>query len=164
MHVSARTISRRLNQVGLYARKLVHSISLQPRHRRERLRWCKEHVCWDHQNWSKLMFSDDSRFSVTSVILAINYRGESTKFVCERVRYSTGVMMRAGIMHNGRTTHHIFEEALLRNGIAEIILDHVRIFRAAIGPNFLFMDDNAPSHKSIEVSNSLQSENILRMQ
>ncbi|XP_055927987.1 uncharacterized protein LOC129959189 [Argiope bruennichi] len=43
-HFSARTISWRLNLVGLYARKPVRCIPLQPRHRRERLRWCKEHV------------------------------------------------------------------------------------------------------------------------
>ncbi|GFU94688.1 uncharacterized protein TNCV_901391 [Trichonephila clavipes] len=38
-HVSARTISRRLNKFGLFKRKLVPCIPLQPRHRRERLRW-----------------------------------------------------------------------------------------------------------------------------
>ena len=36
--VSARTISRRLNQDGLYARKLVKCIPLQPRYRRATLR------------------------------------------------------------------------------------------------------------------------------
>ncbi|GFV29507.1 hypothetical protein TNCV_2728881 [Trichonephila clavipes] len=51
-HISARAISLRLNQVGLYARKLVRCIPLQLRFHRERLRWCKEHVGWDHQNWS----------------------------------------------------------------------------------------------------------------
>ncbi|KAF8790128.1 hypothetical protein HNY73_005197 [Argiope bruennichi] len=29
-------------------------------------RWCKENVGWDIQNWSRVMFSDESRFSVTS--------------------------------------------------------------------------------------------------
>ncbi|GFT13623.1 hypothetical protein TNCV_3830961 [Trichonephila clavipes] len=43
-HVSARTISQRLNQVGLCAWKLIRCIPRQPRHRREGLRWCKEHV------------------------------------------------------------------------------------------------------------------------
>ncbi|GFV37236.1 hypothetical protein TNCV_2278101 [Trichonephila clavipes] len=38
-HAAARTISRRLNQVGLYARKPVRCIPVQPHHRQERLRW-----------------------------------------------------------------------------------------------------------------------------
>ncbi|GFV69521.1 hypothetical protein TNCV_2779361 [Trichonephila clavipes] len=66
MHVSARTISRRLNQVDLYARKPLYCTPLQPRHRRERLHWYKQHVGWDHQNWSRVMFSDKSRYGLTS--------------------------------------------------------------------------------------------------
>ncbi|GFT10296.1 hypothetical protein TNCV_3735491 [Trichonephila clavipes] len=30
------------------------------------IRWCKEHVGWDHQKWSKVMFFDEFWFSVTS--------------------------------------------------------------------------------------------------
>ncbi|GFX20531.1 transposable element Tcb2 transposase [Trichonephila clavipes] len=55
------------------------------------------------------------------------------------------------------------DEALHRNGIAESYLDHVRIFRGVVGPDFLFMDDNAwPPHRSVEVLDTLQSGNILR--
>ncbi|GFU58133.1 uncharacterized protein TNCV_696471 [Trichonephila clavipes] len=43
----------------------VRYIPLQLRHRRERLRWCKDHVGWDHQNWSRVMFGE-SRFRATS--------------------------------------------------------------------------------------------------
>ncbi|GFX50100.1 hypothetical protein TNCV_772621 [Trichonephila clavipes] len=53
--------TQRLNQVDLYAWKTVHCITLESRHRRKRLRWCKEHVGWDYQKWSTLMFSDESR-------------------------------------------------------------------------------------------------------
>ncbi|GFX89106.1 hypothetical protein TNCV_2854051 [Trichonephila clavipes] len=35
----------RLHQVDLYPRKSVEFIPLQPRHPRERLRWCKR-TCW----------------------------------------------------------------------------------------------------------------------
>ncbi|GFU61836.1 hypothetical protein TNCV_4564811 [Trichonephila clavipes] len=64
-HVSARTISQQLNQVGLYLRKNVRSTPLQPRHRRERFRWYKDG--WDHQNWSRVMLSNESRFSATDL-------------------------------------------------------------------------------------------------
>ncbi|GFW72116.1 transposable element Tc1 transposase [Trichonephila clavipes] len=45
------------------------------------------------------------------------------------------------------------EEALHRNRIAEIL-----------GSDFLFRDDNARPRRSVEVSDTVQSENILRMQ
>lgn len=170
-HVSARTISRRLNQVGLYARKPVRCIPLQPRHRRERLRWSQEHVGWDHQNWSRVMFSDESRFSLTSdsghqLLWRECGKRYAPQFVSERDRYAPGVMVWAGIMHNGRTPLHIFERGSVTSQryCNEIILGHVRLFRGAVGSDFLFMDDNARPHRSVEVSDTLQSENILRMQ
>ncbi|GFX71943.1 transposable element Tcb2 transposase [Trichonephila clavipes] len=55
------------------------------------------------------------------------------KFVCERDRYGPGVMVWAGIMHNGRTPFHIFVRGSVTSQwyFREIILDHVRIFRGA---------------------------------
>ncbi|GFX05799.1 hypothetical protein TNCV_5089891 [Trichonephila clavipes] len=64
---------------------------------RERLRWCKEHVGWDDQNWSRLMFSDESRFSTSDSSHQLLWRDHGAryaqKFVCERDRYGQGVMM-----------------------------------------------------------------------
>ena len=50
----------------MYAQKPVQYIPFQPRYCRERLRWCKEHISWGHQQWSRAMFSDESRYAVTS--------------------------------------------------------------------------------------------------
>lgn len=170
-HVSARTISRRLNAVGLYARKPVRCITLQPRHRRERLRWCKEHIGWSHQQWSRVMFSDESRFTVMSDSghqLVWRERGTryAQQYVHERDRYGPGVLVWAGIMHNARTPLHIFERGSVTSQryCTEIILDYVRLFRGAVGPDFLFRDDNARPHRSSEVSDTLESEDIVRMQ
>ena len=55
-----------LYPVGLYARKPVRCISIQPRYRRERLRSCKKHIRWRYQQCSRVMFSDESRYTVTS--------------------------------------------------------------------------------------------------
>ncbi|GFW49598.1 hypothetical protein TNCV_2843791 [Trichonephila clavipes] len=46
--------------------RYTEAFSLHCRHRRERLLWFKRHVGWDHQNWFRVMFSDECRFSVTS--------------------------------------------------------------------------------------------------
>lgn len=169
-NVSARTISRRLNQVGLYARKPVQCIPLQPRHRRERSRWCKEHIGWGQQEWSRVMFSDESRFTVTSDSgHQLLWRERGTRYapqnVQERHRYGQGVMVWAGIMHNAKTPLHIFERGTVTSQryCREIVLDHVRLFRGAVGPDFLFMDDNARPHRTAEVSDTLESENIERM-
>ncbi|GFV58564.1 transposable element Tcb1 transposase [Trichonephila clavipes] len=52
-------------------------------------------------------------------------------------------------------TSHIYRDVILEQ--------HVRLFRGAMGAEFLFMDDNARPHRANIVDECLQSENITRM-
>ncbi|GFX33744.1 transposable element Tcb1 transposase [Trichonephila clavipes] len=52
-------------------------------------------------------------------------------------------------------TGHIYRDVLLEL--------HVRLFRGAMGAEFLFMDDNARPHRANIVDECLQSEDITRM-
>ncbi|GFU76783.1 transposable element Tcb2 transposase [Trichonephila clavipes] len=45
----------------------------------------------------------------------------------------------------------------------EVLLPHVRLFRGAIGPDFIFIDDNARPHRTLAVEELLESEDIIRM-
>ena len=60
------------------------------------------------------------------------------------------------------TPLHIFERGYitLERYCREIILDHLRLFKDAISPDFLFMDDNARPHRNAKISNTLNSEDI----
>ena len=40
---------------------------------------------------------------------------------------------------------------------------YVRLFRGAVGPEFIFMDDNARAHRALMVDEYLESEDIQRM-
>ncbi|GFX47878.1 transposable element Tcb1 transposase [Trichonephila clavipes] len=52
-------------------------------------------------------------------------------------------------------TGHIYRDVILEQ--------HVRLFRDAIGAEFLFMDDNVCPHRANIVGECLQSEDITRM-
>ncbi|GFT95508.1 transposable element Tcb1 transposase [Trichonephila clavipes] len=67
--VSRQTVYRRLGHIGLYARRPVRCVPLTATHCRLRLT-CREHALWTPQQWSCVMFSKESRFSVCSLILA----------------------------------------------------------------------------------------------
>ncbi|GFX94941.1 transposable element Tc3 transposase [Trichonephila clavipes] len=45
----------------------------------------------------------------------------------------------------------------------EILLPYVRLFRGAMGLQFLFIDDNAPCHHTVAAEQLLESEDIERM-
>ncbi|GFW34008.1 HTH_Tnp_Tc3_2 domain-containing protein [Trichonephila clavipes] len=52
--------------IGLYARRPVKCVPLTATHGRLRLTWSREHALWTPQQWSCVMFSDESRFSLQS--------------------------------------------------------------------------------------------------
>ncbi|GFU92876.1 transposable element Tcb1 transposase [Trichonephila clavipes] len=64
--VSRQTMYRRLGHIGLYARRPVRCVPLTATHCRLRLAWSREHALWTPQQWSCVMFSNESRFSLQS--------------------------------------------------------------------------------------------------
>ncbi|GFX27938.1 HTH_Tnp_Tc3_2 domain-containing protein [Trichonephila clavipes] len=60
------TLYRRLGHIALYARRSVRCVPLTATHCRLRLTWSREHALRTPQQWSYVMFSDESRFSLQS--------------------------------------------------------------------------------------------------
>ncbi|GFT19213.1 transposable element Tcb2 transposase [Trichonephila clavipes] len=86
--------------------------------------------------------------------------------IIERDRYGgRGVLVWGSIMLSSRTDLYIFDAGSV-NGTRysnEILLPYVRLFRGAMGLQFLFMDDNAPCLRTGAAEQLLQSEDIERM-
>ncbi|GFS74479.1 transposable element Tcb2 transposase [Trichonephila clavipes] len=69
------------------------------------------------------------------------------------------------IIFGSRTYLHIFDAGSV-NGTRycnKILLPYVRLFRGAMSLQFLFMDDNAPYHRTVAAEQLLESEDIERM-
>ncbi|GFW54951.1 transposable element Tcb2 transposase [Trichonephila clavipes] len=66
---------------------------------------------------------------------------------------------------NGRTELQIFDRGSVIGDryCEEVLLPHVRLFPAAIDPDFIFMDDNAQPHRTLAIEKLLESEDITRM-
>ncbi|GBN43437.1 hypothetical protein AVEN_130985-1 [Araneus ventricosus] len=76
-----------------------------------------------------------------------------------------GLGVWAGIMLDGRTPIHVFERGTVI-GVRyrdEILEPYVRLFRGAVGPEFILIDDNARPHRALLVDKFLESEDIRRM-
>ncbi|GFW22684.1 transposable element Tcb2 transposase [Trichonephila clavipes] len=147
--ISRFTVARRLHGGGQFARRPVRCVTLTPAHR-------KRH---------------ESRFSLSSDshrILIWRERGSRNhpSNIIERDRYGGhGVLVWGGIILGSRTDLHIFDAGLV-NGTRycnEILLPYVRLFRGAMGLQFLFMYDNAPCHRTVAAEQLLESEDIERM-
>ncbi|GFW19536.1 transposable element Tcb2 transposase [Trichonephila clavipes] len=147
----------RLHGGGLFARRSVRCVPLTPAHRRRRSLWCRDHRNLRDNEWGRVLFTDESRFSLSSDshrILIWRARGSRNhpSNIIERDRYGGhGVLVWGGIMIGSRIDLHIFDAGSV-NGTRycnEILLPYVRLFRGAMGLHFLFMHDNAPCHRKV---------------
>ncbi|GFY05063.1 transposable element Tcb1 transposase [Trichonephila clavipes] len=61
-----KTVANRFRGGGLYARRPVVCVPLTRQHHTARLQRCREHHNWTEQHWACVLFSDESRFSLSS--------------------------------------------------------------------------------------------------
>ncbi|GFV63723.1 transposable element Tc3 transposase [Trichonephila clavipes] len=123
--ISRFTVARRLHGGGLFARRPVRCVPLTPAHRRRRSLCCREHRNWRDNEWGRVLFTDEIRFSLSS---------DSHRILIWRERGS-------------------------RNHPSNIIERD----KGAMGLQFLFMDENAPCHRTVAAEQLLESEDIERM-
>ncbi|GFX73596.1 transposable element Tcb2 transposase [Trichonephila clavipes] len=126
---------------------------------------------WSMDQWVTVLFSDQSWFSLTSDFLCTFIRREpGTHYLSSNVRkidhYSRGgLIVWACVMLDEHTHFQVFERG---NVIAERYRDevfdsYVYLFRVAIGPDFIFRDDNMKSRRARLFNEFLESEDIRRM-
>ncbi|GFW27181.1 transposable element Tcb2 transposase [Trichonephila clavipes] len=120
--ISRFTVARRLHGGGLFARRPVRCVPLTPAHWRRRSLWCREYRDWRDNEWGRVLFTDESRFSLSS---------NSHRILIWRERGS-------------------------RNHPSNIIERD----RGAMGLQFLFMDDNAPCHRTVAAEQILESRRL----
>ncbi|GBL82593.1 hypothetical protein AVEN_164457-1, partial [Araneus ventricosus] len=121
--------------------------------------------------WATVLFTDESRFSLnTDSRRTFIWREPGNRYLPSNVREiyhygGGGLMVWAGIMLDGRTPLHVFEGGTV-TGVRcrdEILEPYVRLFRSAVGPEFILMDDNAGPHRALLVDEFLESEDIRQM-
>ncbi|GFU80015.1 transposable element Tcb2 transposase [Trichonephila clavipes] len=170
--VSTQTIRNQLHGVGLYACRPMVCVRLTSRHRRDRREWATEHVNWRRNEWSNVLFSDESRFFVhpdNRRIFIWRDRGSRNNpaFVHESVRFGgVGMVVYGGISIDGSTDLYIIRDGPLsaRRYRDEILRPIVVPYAKAIGDEFILMVNNCRPHLANLVEDFLFEEGIIRME
>ncbi|GFW00446.1 transposable element Tcb2 transposase [Trichonephila clavipes] len=147
-------------------------VRLTSSHRRDCREWATKRMNWRRNEWSNVLFSDESRFPVHSDnrrIFLWRDRGSrnNSAFVHESVRFgSGGVLVYGGISIDGRTDPYIIRDGPLtaRRYRDEILRSIVVPYAAAIGDDFIRMDDNCRPPRADLVEDFLFEEGIVRME
>ncbi|GFW20458.1 transposable element Tcb2 transposase [Trichonephila clavipes] len=140
--ISRFTVARRLPGGGLFARRPVRCVPLTPAHRRKRSLWCREHPNWRDNDRGRVLFTDESRFSL---------RSDSHRILIWRER-EAAIIPRTSLKGKGSVNGSRY--------CNEILLPYVRLFRGAMSLQFLFMDDNAPCHRTVAAEQLLESRRL----
>lgn len=151
--VSVRTIQRRLQQMGLSARRPAKKPLLSSKNIEARLSFAYSHANLTPTDWGKVLFSDESKFSLIKSD-GIQYvrrpDGErlNPKFVCQTVKHGGGNIMVWGCfsMHGMGPIHRI--EGIMDKVVYRNILQHVMLPYAEwnMPLRFIFQQDNDPKH------------------
>ncbi|GFT85783.1 transposable element Tcb2 transposase [Trichonephila clavipes] len=121
-------------------------IRLTSRQRRDRREWATEHVKWRRNEWSNVLFSDESRFS---------FHLDNRRIFIWRDR--------------GSRNNPAFVHESVKLGSAEVLVDEIVRpiivpYAAAIGDDFILMDDNCRPHRADLVEDFLFEEGIVQME
>ncbi|GFV28388.1 transposable element Tcb2 transposase [Trichonephila clavipes] len=140
-----------------------------PVHRRRRSLWCREQRNWRDNEWGRVLFTDESRFSLSSDshrILIWRERGSRNhpSNIIETDRYGGRDVLVWEASCLVVVIDLIFDAGSV-NGTRysnEILLPYVRLLEA-LWSAVLFMDDNAPYHRTVAAEQLLECEDIERM-
>ncbi|KAL0832328.1 hypothetical protein ABMA28_001763 [Loxostege sticticalis] len=177
-NVSSDTILRRLREADIKRYRPANGPKLLREHRVARLRFSREHIRWTDEDWSRIMFSDESRFCLfTNDGRRRVYRrpGERYCQACfeEKVPFDGGsIMVWAGISAESRAELVVIENGSLPSKNwepspryeEEILNEHVGPFLVNMVANSIFMHDNARPHSAHLVNAYIQDVGITRME
>ncbi|GBM97971.1 hypothetical protein AVEN_202740-1 [Araneus ventricosus] len=112
--ISRQTVSRRVHEGVLFARRPVDRVPLSPMHVRAWLHWAREYRSWTPEQWGHFLFMDESRINIQNESRrAIIWREPGTRYrapnIVETDHYRGGRLLAwAGIATNCRTDLYVF--------------------------------------------------------
>lgn len=143
--VSRWTLGRSLKSMAIVRKKPRHVPLLTEDHRRRRLAWCLRHRDTD---WSRTVFSDESRFQ---------YYANNVRLLCPKKRtplaprpgYSPGVMVWGGISMRGATPLALIDGTVDSLKYQEILKGYLIPTMDTLYPEgYVLQQDNARPHTS----------------
>lgn len=158
VQASGSTVRRRLLAAGLKGCKARKKPLLSVKQLKARLAWAREHKNWNTQDWSRVIFSDESTFTVN------NHSGNSyvrrrpneefkPNCIVPTIKHPTSVMI-WGCMASGGVGRLSICEGMM-NGSKYITTLEKKLLPSAQdlfqNEPWTFQDDNAPCHRAKKV-------------
>lgn len=164
--VSAVTVRRRLNEVGIHSYIAPRKPLLTARHRRTRLDWARQHVAWTAEDWSRVIFSDETPIHLVQTQqrhTVYRRKGARRQYGVYQPRLQAGggsVMVWGAISINGVIPLHRLQGILTSVTYTNILEADLLTFLERQQQQFVFQQDNATAHSARRTMTWFQEHNI----
>lgn len=167
--VSPRTIRRRLREAGLFYGRVLKVEKLTKRHKELRVQYSED---MKDYKWKRVFFSDEKTFQLGATPTHA-WQEHTDRVIKEYVKHAPKLHVWGAIGYYGRTELYCFQENLNSKGYQRILkqnLKESKLIYSSDAPktlpgNWIFLQDNAPSHKAkktMELLDELVGERIIR--
>ena len=167
VNVSRQTVSRRLQEIGLFNRTSRKKPLVSSKNKKKRLEFANRYLNWTYENWAKVFFSDESKFNLFGNYGKNNVKrciGERFSAKCSKktVRFGDGSVMVFGMFSSQGTTPLVrLQTRVNAQTYKNIVQDHVvPIIQNSGFDRATFMQENAPCHKAKVVMSYLSEQDF----
>ncbi|GBO25194.1 Transposable element Tc1 transposase [Araneus ventricosus] len=164
--VTERTVTNRLLQGQLRARRPVACIPLTPNHCRFRREWCQARAHWRIERRS-VVLSDESRFCLGARdgrVVVRRRSGERLQPTCLRPRHTgptPGLMIWGAIFYDSRSTLVVIPRTLTSNLYVSLLIQPVVLTFMNSIQGGVSQQDNTRPHTAVVTQHVLQSVDML---
>ncbi|GFT68067.1 transposable element Tcb1 transposase [Trichonephila clavipes] len=164
---SRETIRRRLTEVGLRSRRPLRCLPLTPHHRQCRLDFCRPRATWSVTDWRRVIFSDESRFSLsaddhrTRVWRRTGQRSNPAFIVERHTAISQSVTVWGAISWDTRSSLVVLQGTLTARRYVDDILTPIVLPMLSSRPGAIYQQDNARPHTARLSQQCLQGYDVL---
>ena len=167
VNVSRQTVSRRLQEIGLFNRTSRKKPLVSSKNKKKRLEFANRYVIWTYENWAKVFFSDESKFNLFGNDGKNNVKrriGERLSAKCTKktVKFGGGSVMVFGMFSSQGTTPLVRLQTRVNTQIYKNIVQDqvVPIIQTLSFDWATIMQDNAPCHEAKVVLSYLSEQDF----
>lgn len=151
IELSTRLIRYRMAEAGLRGCPACRKPFISERNRLKRVNWAKEHLTWSEEDWSKVLFTDESPFVLQwkGRVLVWRRIGERYHPDCLQgtVKHDKKIMVWGCFSSQGVGTLIRIRGILDKEKYRQILIKHaVPSGKKLIGKGFVLQQDNDPKH------------------
>ncbi|GFT73899.1 transposable element Tcb2 transposase [Trichonephila clavipes] len=157
---------RPLTEVGLRSRRPLRRLPLTPHHRQCRLDFCRPRATWSVTDWRRVVFSDESRFSLsaddhrTRVWRRSGQRSDLAFIVERHTAISQGVTVWEQFLGT-RSSLVVLQGTLTARRYVDDILTPIVLPMLSSRPGAIYQQDNARPHTARLSQQCLQGYDVL---